>query len=166
MNRLSRRFFLRGLSGITLGLPFLETLVGRNAHAQGMTSPKRFVVFFECNGVNMEKFFPVTPYGALSAASFTGTSLAALAPYASKLLIPRGIHKVPKGFNFDGQTPVGCDHQNGMGGKLTAQQLAGVDHYAAGQSADQFIASRMNPAGRRGPTLRVRPVFIILEMIP
>ena len=50
MNRLSRRFFLRGLGGLTLGLPFLETLVGRKAHAQGMTSPRRFVVFFECMG--------------------------------------------------------------------------------------------------------------------
>lgn len=157
MSRLSRRFFLRGLGGLTIGLPFLETLAGRNAHAQTAASPRRLVVFFECNGVNMEKFFPVTPYGALTPASFTGTSLAPIASYASKLLIPRGIHKVPKGFNFDGQTPVGCDHQNGMGGKLTAQQLAGTDHYAAGQSVDQFIAGRLNPAGRRSLSLKVGP---------
>lgn len=154
MKRLSRRFFLRGLGGLTIGLPFLETLAPRNAHAQ-TASPRRFVVFFECNGVNMEKFFPVTPYGALTAGSFTGTSLAPVASYANKLLIPRGIHKVPKGFNFDNQTPVGCDHQNGMGGKLTAQQLAGTDHYAAGQSVDQFIATKLNPAGRRSLTLKV-----------
>lgn len=157
MNRLSRRFFLRGVGGLTLGLPFLETLAGRHAHAQAAQSPRRFVVFFECNGVNMDKWFPTTPYGALSAASFTGTALEPLAGYASKLLIPRGIHKVPKGFNFDGQTPVGCDHQNGMGGKLTAQQLAGDDHYAAGQSIDQFIASKLNPGGRRSLTLKVGP---------
>lgn len=155
MKNLSRRFFLRGLGGLTVGLPFLETLVGRTAHAQGMPGPRRFVVFFECNGVNMERFFPVTPYGALTPASFAGTSLASLSGYAGKLLIPRGIHKVPKGFNFDGQTPVGCDHQNGMGGKLTAQQLSGADHYADGQSVDQFIASRLNPAGRRALTLKV-----------
>ncbi len=67
MSRLSRRSFLRGLGGLTIGLPFLETLAPRTAHAQ-VTSPKRFVVFFECNGVNMERFFPVTPYGALTAA--------------------------------------------------------------------------------------------------
>lgn len=156
MSRLSRRFFLRGLGGMTLSLPFLESLAGRKAHAQGM-NPRRFVVFFECNGVNMEKFFPVTPYGALTSGSFTGTSLAPLAGLESKLLIPRGIMKVPKGFNFDGQTPVGCDHQNGMGGKLTAQQLSGNDHYAAGMSVDQFIASRVNPAGRRSLTLKVGP---------
>ncbi|MFT3713528.1 MAG: DUF1552 domain-containing protein [Archangium sp.] len=156
MSRLSRRFFLRGLGGFTLGLPFLETLAGRKAHAQTM-NPRRFVVFFECNGVNMEKFFPATGYGALTGASFTGTSLAPLAGLENKLLIPRGIMKVPKGFNFDGQTPVGCDHQNGMGGKLTAQQLSGSDHYAAGMSVDQFIASKLNPSGRRALTLKVGP---------
>jgi hypothetical protein len=155
-SRLSRRFFLRGASGVLLGLPFLESLASKTARAQTM-NPRRFVVFFECNGVNMDRFFPATPYGALTPASFTNTSLAPLAGLENKLLIPRGIHKVPKGFNFDGQTPVGCDHQNGMGGKLTAQQLAGADHYAAGISVDQFIASRINPMGRRSLTLKVGP---------
>ena len=155
MNRLSRRLFLRGLGGLSIGLPFLESLAPRLARGQTAVDPRRFVVFYECNGVNMDKFFPVTPYGALTAASLAGTSLAPLAGYASKLLIPRGIHKVPKGFNFDMQTPVGCDHQNGMGGKLTAQQLGGSDHYAIGQSVDQYIASKINPMGRRPLTLKV-----------
>ncbi len=155
MNRLTRRFFLRGAGGIAIGLPFLETLVPRTARAAPADVAKRFVAFFECNGANMDKFFPVTPYGALTSASFTGTSLAPLAGLESKIIVPRGIRKVPNGFNIGGQTPVGCDHQNGMGGKLTAQQLAGADHYANGISVDQYMASKINPSGRPSMTLKV-----------
>ena len=78
MKPISRRFFLRGLGGLSVGLPFLESLLPRSARAQGMTQPQRFVAFLECNGVNMEKFFPATPYGPLTSASFTGTALAPL----------------------------------------------------------------------------------------
>jgi hypothetical protein len=155
--KLSRRFFLRGLGGLSVGLPFLESLVPRTARGQTAAPIKRFVAFLECNGVNMSKFFPATGYGALTSSSFTGTALAPLAGLESKILIPRGIHKVPKGFNFGGETPVGCDHQNGMGGKLTAQQLAGADHYANGISVDQHIAKQINPMGRPSMTLKVGP---------
>ncbi len=71
--------------------------------------------------------------------------------------MPRGIFKTPKGFNRDGETPVGCDHQNGMGGKLTAQQLAGADHYANGISVDQYMAAKINPSARPPLTLKVGP---------
>lgn len=155
--KLTRRFVLRGLGGAAVGLPLLESLLPRAARAQGMTQAQRFVAFFMCNGVNMQTFFPTTPYGALTAASFAGTGLAPLAGMESKILIPRGIHKVPKGFNFGGQTPVGCDHQNGMGGKLTAAQLIGTDHYANGISVDQHIAKAINPSGRPSMTLKVGP---------
>jgi len=151
---MNRRLFLKGLGGIAIGLPFLESL----AFASGTpAAPKRLCIFFQCNGVNMSKFFPATPYGPLTAASFTGTSLQPLASYAGKLLIPRGIHKVPKGYNLDGQTPLGCDHQNGMGGKLTAQALTGADHYANGISVDQAAARSINPPGRAPLTLKVGP---------
>ncbi len=36
------------------------------ARAAPAAAPKRFVAFFECNGVNMSRFFPATPYGARS----------------------------------------------------------------------------------------------------
>mgnify|MGYP001187260450 CR=1 FL=1 len=157
MKRLSRRMVLRGLGGVAVGLPLLESLLPKRAWAQAATAPKRVVVFFQCNGANMQKFFPVTPYGALSAASLQGTSLQPLTPYVQKLLIPRGMHKVPKGFNLGGQTPVGCDHQNGMGGKLTAQALSGTDHYANGISMDQALARAVNPSARPPLTLKVGP---------
>jgi hypothetical protein len=153
-----RRHFLRGLGTVAVGLPLLESLgfrKGQSARAQNAPYPKRFCVFFQCNGINMQKFWPAQ-YGALTPASFAADGgLYPVRDYAAKLLIPRGIHKVPKGFNFDGQTPVGCDHQNGMGGKLTAQQLAGPDHYANGISVDQLLAQRVNPNGKPPLTLKV-----------
>ncbi|MDD9937761.1 MAG: DUF1552 domain-containing protein [Myxococcales bacterium] len=149
---LSRRNFLKGLGGVTVALPFLESFGAPPAAAQAGGS--RLVVFFECNGVNMAEFFPSTPYGALTAASFTGRSTEPLAPYADKLLIPRGMHMVPRGFGWD--PGGGDDHAKGMGCKLTATPLAeGGDSYATGISLDQYVASAVNPPGRDPMTLLV-----------
>ena len=56
MSKLSRRNFLRGVGGLTLGLPFLESLVLRGAGAQAPAPTKRFIVFFQCNGANLSRF--------------------------------------------------------------------------------------------------------------
>jgi len=157
MSRVSRRFFLRGLGGVAVALPVIESLMPKLARGQTAPQAQRFVAFLECNGINMQKFFPATAFGPLTAASFAGTALAPLQGMESKILIPRGIHKVPKGFNFGGQTPVGCDHQNGMGGKLTCQQLAGADHYANGISVDQMMAKKLNRMAKPSLTLKVGP---------
>lgn len=153
--QLSRRLFLRGTAGAVVGLPFLESLGRRRAVAQGEDAPKRFVCFFNCNGVNMQRFFP-SDFGALSAEKLAGTTLEPLSEFASRLLIPRGIHMVPRGYNLDGGA--GDDHQKGMGHKLTAQFLADTeDAYALGISVDQAIARELNPQGRQALTLRVGP---------
>ena len=89
---IKRRSFLRGLGGVTLGLPFLETFAPRKAAAQTASTPKRLGVFFNHNGVNMPNWFPTTTYGALTSASFTGTGLEPIASYAPKILVPRGFH--------------------------------------------------------------------------
>jgi hypothetical protein len=60
------------VGGVVVGLPFLEALAPV-AKAQTATAIKRFGVFFCCNGVNMQQWFPSGGYGALSAASLTGT---------------------------------------------------------------------------------------------
>jgi len=153
---MNRRNFLRGVGGVVVGLPFLETFARRTANAQAAAPVKRFVVFFECNGVNMQKFFPATPFGPLTAASFTGRALEPLAPYANRMLIPRGMHMSPMGF---GQDPIpGCDHHKGMGCKLTAANLANDgDNYAQGISVDQAIAAAVNPGGAQALTLMVGP---------
>ncbi|MDD9945511.1 MAG: DUF1552 domain-containing protein [Myxococcales bacterium] len=151
-----RRRFLRGLGGIALGLPFLESLVPKLARGQMLTQPKRFVLFFECNGVNMDRFWP-SAYGTLTPGSFgANQALYPIRDYADRLLIPRGIHMVPKGFGWDGTA--GCDHSMGMGQKLTATNLQDTeDLYASGISVDQEMAKSINPGGRSPLNLRVGP---------
>jgi len=140
-----RRAFLRGLGGALIALPFFESIEMRGVRADTPTFSKRFLVFFQCNGVNMSQFFPTSSFGALTASSFGATSaLAPLAPYASKLLIPRGLHMEPKGY---GQGGPGCDHQTGMSHKLTAQQLNAAGGYPNGISVDQEAAKSLNPPG-------------------
>ena len=142
-----RRTFLRGLSGIAVSLPFLEALAPRRVRAQD--APRRLAIFFCCNGVNMEKFWPKTAYGPLTAASLAGTGLEPLADYAQKITVARGIHLVPRGF---GRDPAGGDdHMKAIGHRLTAApNLNGQEHYASGPSLDQLVAPAINPSGK-GP---------------
>lgn len=151
---MNRRRFLRGIGTVALALPFLESVGFRRfAKAQSVSAPRRFVCFFQCNGANMDQFWPQGGYGALTDAHFTaGRTLYELRPYRDKLLIPRHMHMSPKGFGADGAP--GCDHQKGMGHKLTAELLDGSG-FAQGISVDQYIANQINPAGRPSLTLGV-----------
>lgn len=149
--RSSRRLFLRGAGGVALGLPFLASALSREAAAA--PPPKRFVCFFTCNGVNMDAFWPSGGYGALNAAAFDGRAIEPLAGYADQLLLPRGIHMVPRGFGWD--PSAGDDHAKGMGCKLTAQPLVEGSTYAAGPSVDQEIAKALNPPNTPALTLLV-----------
>lgn len=151
-----RRAFLRGMGGLMVGLPFLESLAPRDAQAQATTAPKRFGVFFCCNGVNMERWFPTTSFGSLNAGALSGTANEALAPYVDKLLFPRGLRMAPRGYSneFSG----GDDHMKGMGCKLTAAPLDfGEDSFATGISLDYYLAERINPGveGARRPPLNL-----------
>jgi hypothetical protein len=151
---IKRRQFLRGIGGVTIGLPFLETFAARRARAQTAATPKRLAVFFNCNGVNMEKWFPTTAYGALTPASFMGTGMEPIAAYAPKALLPRGLHQVPRGFGRD--PGGGDDHARGIGCKLTAAPLADTtEKYATGISVDQVIAKAVNPGGKAALNLMV-----------
>ncbi len=149
-----RRNFLRGVGGAAVALPLLESLLPRRARAGGSAvAPRRFVAFACCNGVEMTRFWPNSPYGALGAANLTGTALEPLAGHVGKMLIPRGIHTVPRGFGFD---PVaGDDHAKGAGHRLTAQPLDEGTLFARGISLDQFIASELNEGGRPALNLHV-----------
>jgi hypothetical protein len=91
MTNINRRIFLRGLGGACVAAPFLSSLSSRSAVAQAATAPKRLIAMFTHYGCITNKFFPTSAHGPLTAASFTGTSLEALAPYAAKILLPRGI---------------------------------------------------------------------------
>lgn len=152
---LSRRHFLRGLGGVCVGLPFLEALAPRTAQAQAATTLRRFGVFFGCNGVDMARWFPNGPYGALTDQHLVGTANEALLPFRSKLLIPRGIHMAPRG---GGRDPGGGDdHGRCMAQKLTAYTTDGATGLAQGPSVDYVIAQAINPGpeGARRPPLNL-----------
>src|SRR5690606_4299647 len=118
----SRRLFLRGFGGATLGLPFLEALAPRVARGQEAPVIQRFGVFFACNGVDMGRWFPAGPYGALTEQHLLGTANEALAPFRNKLLFPRGLHMAPRS---GGRDPGGGDdHGRCMAIKLTAYPAA------------------------------------------
>ena len=151
IHSVTRRRFLKGVGGASVALPFLESLALKTAGAQ-TDALRRFIVFFTCNGVNMDRFFP-QEFGAIGAGSLSGTALEPLSAHAGSLLIPRGTYQVPIGFGREGN---GDDHQKGMGTKLTAQDLSSdSDHYAQGESIDQIIAREVNPEGREPLTLFV-----------
>jgi len=147
---LPRRRFLQGLGGVTVGLPFLESLAPRKANAQSVVV-KRFAVFFCCNGVVMPKWFPTGGFGQLSAEHFAGTTNEPIAAFANKLTFPRGLHMSPRGWDMDGGGA--DDHGKGMAHKLTAQ-FANDDWLALGESIDHFLARHINPGSegaRRAP---------------
>jgi len=95
---LTRRIFLRGLGGALVAAPFLGSIVERAARAQSMPAaagaPKRFIVMFTHYGCITNKWFPTKTHGPLTADDLMPTTLAPLAPYASKLLMPRGIRSM------------------------------------------------------------------------
>ncbi len=128
---LPRRLFLKGAAGATLALPFLDASL---AHAQEIEVPKRFVVWYTPCGVGSGSYPTSLDFG--------GTPYEALQPFASQLIVTRGIAMK----SIAGQsTP---PHPTGFGHMLTADTVSvnGDDILSArNASIDQFIAGRMQP---------------------
>jgi Protein of unknown function (DUF1552) len=139
---LSRRTFLQGAAGAALGLPLLESIGASPLQAQTAKRVTRFLSFHSSSGVDTDRFWPAL--GALTAASFTGKGTEALAPYASRLLIPRGVHGYPVG--------TWTGHSEGTCQALTAAPV--TNGLAQSRSIDQIIADALNPAGREALVLR------------
>jgi hypothetical protein len=140
---LNRRAFLRGAAGVAVGLPLLESIGAGPLRAQEAAPKKRFLSFHSSSGVETDRFWP--QIGALTAASFAGRGTEALAPYASRILVPRGVHGYPVG--------TWTGHSEGTCQALTA--ATHTDTVAQSASIDQVIAKALNPAGREA--LVVRP---------
>lgn len=87
----NRRILLRGLGGAVVAAPFLSSIWQRSAKAQAATAPKRTIVMFTHYGCITNKWFPAKLSGELTAEDLMATSLAPLAPFAKKLLLPRGM---------------------------------------------------------------------------
>ncbi len=92
MNKqINRRILLKGLGGAVVAAPFLSSVFERSAKAQSATTVKRTIIMFTHYGCITNKWFPAKLDGELTAADLMPTTLAPLAPFASKLLMPRGI---------------------------------------------------------------------------
>lgn len=155
--QLGRRTFLVGASGVTLGLPLLETFAPRKARADAPGVP-RFAVFVrQANGVAQEgggepeQYWPYAP-GPLDSAMLSAQSdraISELAQYADKLLLIKGLR-----FAFPGN---GCGHSGGGNQCLTAAKVstepAGNLSLAMGESIDNRIASALNQPGVEPLTL-------------
>jgi hypothetical protein len=153
----NRRRFLRGLGGVVVGLPMLESLGYRHRATAQAAATRRLVTFFQCNGANMDLIWPNGAFGALQASHFgSDRALYPLMNYRDKLLAIRNLHMSPKGFGQDPNTN-GCDHQKGTAQKLTAAPL-NSSGFATGISIDQFIAKQVNPGAKAAMTLGVHNV--------
>ncbi|MEM9191789.1 MAG: DUF1552 domain-containing protein [Myxococcota bacterium] len=150
--KLRRRRFLKGVGGLVVGLPFLESVAFDEAPARAAGArPVNTIFFKQGNGVQQswngepERFWP-SATGALDRATLEGRdggrAIGELAPYADKLLVVQGLRY---GFNFRG----GCGHAQGHAQFLTAQDPIGSDRHCrgGGQSVDWFIAEQCNPGG-------------------
>jgi hypothetical protein len=154
--------FLRGLGGAVVAAPFLSSVWERQAKAA--SAPKTLIVMFTHYGCVTTKWFPAKSHGALAASDLTN-SLASLAPYASKLLIPRGIRAMnewtinntgPGNGRGQGNDP----HLNVVGSYFTLQpvtpstnnpvsfdQSTKFNAKPVGTSLDHIIAQQLSPQG-------------------
>ena len=109
--RVSRRILLRGLGGAAVAAPFLSSLWDRRSkgHAAAPPKPKQLIVMFTHYGCVTTKFFPVKSHGTLAPSDLVNT-LAPLAPFTSKLLIPRGIRAMNE-WSSDNRNGGGLDRQ-------------------------------------------------------
>jgi hypothetical protein len=153
MSRISRRIVLKGIGGVLLALPILESFRPRRAQAaEPVVLP--YAIFFRqaCGvaaqqntevGEEPERFWP-TGFGPLSAATVSGRALDELGDHLSRLLVVKNINM--NGF------PYGDGHARGAMQGLTARgptvaEAAGSSE-AAGESIDHRIGAELNPNGQ------------------
>jgi len=119
---INRRILLKGLGGAVVAGPFLSSIWERSAKAQSTTVPKRTIVMFTHYGCITNKWFPAKLDGELTGADLMGTSLAPLAPFAKKLLMPRGIRTM----NEWTASNTGAGHGRGQGNDSHTQIVGSI----------------------------------------
>jgi hypothetical protein len=161
---LSRRLFLRGLGGAAVAAPFLGSIVERAAKAQSMpgagAAPKRFIVMFTHYGCITNKWFPMKTHGELTAADLMPTTLAPLAPFAKKLLMPRGIRSMNEWTANMVRGQGNDSHTQIVGSYFTCQpvtpnsnnpfsfdQATKFNAKPTGPSLDHVMAQQLSPKG-------------------
>lgn len=165
--KFDRRLFLRGLGGASLAVPFLGSVQERMAKAQGVPAAgiqPRFIVMFTHYGCLTDLWFPSKSDGELTAADYEATNLAALAPHASKLLMPRGIRAMnewtfqngsaatARGQGNDPHTQVtgtffSCEPVTPNNSSPVAFNTAKTDAKPIGPTLDHVMAQQLNTSG-------------------
>jgi hypothetical protein len=151
---LNRRQLLRGLGGAVVAAPFLSSVAERAAKAQSTTStpPKRLIVYFTHYGCLTDRWFFPKSHGQLTSDDYNAnTTLSSLAPYASKLLMVRGIRSMNE-WSFGGTLGQTTDpHTQVCGSYFTCQPVTPDDGKfnasPIGRSLDHVCAEQVNPTG-------------------
>jgi hypothetical protein len=131
---------LRGGLGVSVALPFLQSLPERSAWSA--EAPPVFSLFIcTANGVIPEQFFP-DELGPITEATLTPTDKATreVARHASNLLFVTGLR-------YPQASPTGCSHAEGACQTLTGRppQGSGYSARGSGPSADVVIAGTVQP---------------------
>ncbi len=165
MSFLNRRIFLRGLGGAVVAAPFLGSIFERSVKADATPAPKRTIVMFTHHGCITNNWFPLKLDGELTAQDLKPTTLAPLAPFAKKLLMPRGIRSMnewTKDNKGAGQgRGQGVDvHMQVVGSALTCQPVSPNSNepfnfnpwtrfkpMPVGPSLDHVLAQQLSPLG-------------------
>ena len=128
---LRRRDLLKAAAASAALAPFVPAS-SRRAQAAG--SPKRLLLLFSGNGTVESQFWPV---GDGNAFTFKpGSITEPLAPFAKKLIFPRGLHRKTSGSGA---------HEQNIGGLWTGCGLVSGFGYPSGPSIDQVIVQALNP---------------------
>jgi hypothetical protein len=140
----NRRIILRGLGGAAVAAPFLPSILEKEAKSQGMTvtAPKRLIVFFTYHGCLTDKWFPAKSHGALTTADYQSmVTLQPMAPFASKLLMVRGIRSMNE-WSFQGTLGQKNDpHTNPAGSTFTCFPLTPNATESSANNAGKFDAT-------------------------
>jgi len=132
----SRRRFLVSAAA-TVGLPWLESLAGRNKAKAATASPQRLICWHTPNGIYRQNWFPAPVAGP----NYTfSSSLMPLAPLKKKLLVFSGMQ------NNDASVVFGS-HCLGPAGMLTCV-LGTKPDIKVGISVDQVYAQSLGSATR------------------
>jgi hypothetical protein len=115
-----------------LGLPFVESLLPREARGQAVQPPKRFIGYFVPSGMLMDEWTPSGTGGNWQAAGL----LAPLSPFQAQTNVLTGLRNTKQEDNLG-------DHAGGTGAFLTGRTVPRHQTVMGGPSIDQVIAAAL-----------------------
>lgn len=152
---------MRGVGGAAVALPLLRSVTQHRAVAQGAANEtRRLIVMFTHYGCLTDRWFPEIAHGALGANAYLGLSLEPLAPFAAKLLVPRGLRamnewnsQMSRGQGNDPHTQVVgsyftcCPVTPNSDDPFSFETAAKFEAMPMGPSLDHICARQISPNG-------------------